>query len=181
MIASYKFKVFTLTYPFSKHNEELSYMAAYCYYLESPKYTLDKTNTLKAIQELQTFIDKYPESEKVEKCNSLIDDLTLKIHNKVFGIARLYYDIEDYNAAITALNNVINDYPTIDNQSEIQFLILDANYKLAINSVSNKKIERLNNTIASYRYFAKNFPDDKRMREANYIYEKSNKQLEKFQ
>ena len=140
-IASYKFKVFTLTYPFSKHNEELSYMAAYCYYLESPKYTLDKTNTLKAIQELQTFIDKYPESEKVEKCNSLIDELTLKIHNKVFGIARLYYDIEDYNAANTALNNVINDYPTIDNQSEIQFLILDANYKLAINSVSNKKIE----------------------------------------
>ena len=59
------------------------------------------------------------------------------------------------------MNNVINDYPTIDNQSEIQFLILDANYKLAINSVSNKKIERLNNTIASYRYFAKNFPDDK--------------------
>ena len=35
MLASYKFKQFTLTYPFSKHNEELLYMAAYCYYLES--------------------------------------------------------------------------------------------------------------------------------------------------
>lgn len=181
MLASYKFKLFTLTYPFSKHNEELAYMAAYCYYLESPKYSLDKTNTLKAIQELQTFIDKYPESEKVEKCNYLIDDLTMKIHKKVYGIAKLYYDIEDYNAAITALNNVITDYPTIDNQSEIQFLILDANYKLAINSVSSKKIERLNNTIASYRYFVKNFPEDNRIKEANNIYEKSIKQLEKFQ
>ena len=156
-LASYKFKQFTLTYPFSKHNEELLYMAAYCYYLESPKYSLDKTNTLKAIQELQTFIDKYPESEKVEKCNSLIDDLTLKVHKKVYSIAKLYYDIEDYNAAITALNNVLTDYPTIDNQSEIQFLILDANYKLALNSVTSKKIERLNNTIASYRYFVKNY------------------------
>ena len=181
MLASYKFKLFTLTYPFSKHNEELAYMAAYCYYLESPKYSLDKTNTLKAIQELQTFIDKYPESEKVEKCNFLIDDLTMKVHKKVYGIAKLYYDIEDYNAAITALNNVITDYPTIDNQSEIQFLILDANYKLAINSVTSKKIERLNNTIASYRYFAKNFPEDNRLKEANNIYEKSIKQLEKFQ
>ena len=181
MLASYKFKLFTLTYPFSKHNEELAYMAAYCYYLESPKYSLDKTNTLKAIQELQTFIDKYPESEKVEKCNFLIDDLTMKVHMKVYGIAKLYYDIEDYNAAITALNNVITDYPTIDNQSEIQFLILDANYKLAINSVTSKKIERLNNTIASYRYFAKNFPEDNRLKEANNIYEKSIKQLEKFQ
>ena len=44
MLASYKFKLFTLTYPFSKHNEELAYMAAYCYYLESPKYSLDKVN-----------------------------------------------------------------------------------------------------------------------------------------
>ncbi|MAD49737.1 MAG: outer membrane protein assembly factor BamD [Flavobacteriales bacterium] len=181
MLASYKFKIFTLTYPSSKHNEELSFMAAYCYYLESPKYSLDKTNTIKAIQELQTFINNYPESDKVAECNALIDDLTEKVHKKVYGIAKLYYDIEDYNAAITALNNVITDYPTIENQSEIQFLILDANYKLAINSVTNKKIERLNNTIASYRYFSKNFPEDEKLKDAQNIYEKSIKQLEKFQ
>ena len=48
----------------------------------------------------------------------------MKVHKKVYGIAKLYYDIEDYNAAITALNNVLTDYPTIDNQSEIQFLPL---------------------------------------------------------
>ena len=65
MLASYKFKLFTLTYPSSKYNEELSYMSAYCYFLESPKYSLDKTNTQKAIQELQAFIDKFPNSEKV--------------------------------------------------------------------------------------------------------------------
>lgn len=181
MLASYYFKIFTLTYPFSKHNEELAYMAAYCYYLESPKSTLDKTNTVKAIQELQAFIDKYPESEKVSACNGLIDDLTEKVHDKVYKIAKLYYDIEDYNAAITALNNVITDYPTIDNQSEIQFLILDANYKLATNSVASKKVERLNNTIASYRYFSKSFPENQKIKEAKNIYEKSIKQLDKFQ
>jgi outer membrane protein assembly factor BamD len=181
MLASYKFKIFTLTHPLSKHNEELSFMAAYCYYIESPKYSLDKTNTIKAIQELQTFIDKYPESDRVAECNGLIDDLTEKVHKKVYGIAKLYYDIEDYSAAITALNNVITDYPTIENQSEIQFLILDANYKLATNSVTNKKVERLNNTIASYRYFSKNFPEDEKLKDAQNIYEKSIKQLEKFQ
>ena len=180
MLASYKFKLFTLTYPYSKYNEELSYMSAYCYFLESPKYSLDKTNTLKAIQELQAFIDKFPNSEKVAECNLLIDDLSLKIHKKVFSIAKLYYDIEDYNAAITALNNLVADYPTIDNQSEIQFLILDSNYKLASNSINSKKLERINNTIASYLFFAKNYPEDKRIKDAQIIYEKSIKQLEKF-
>ena len=64
MLASYYFKIFTVNYPYSKYTEELSFMAAYCYYLESPKYSLDKTNTIKAIKELQAFIDKYPKSEK---------------------------------------------------------------------------------------------------------------------
>ena len=180
MLASYKFKLFTLTYPNSKHNEELAYMSAYCYFLESPKYSLDKTNTLKAIQELQAFIDKYPNSKKVSDCNSLIDALSIKIHKKVYSIAKLYYDVEDYKAAITALNNIILDYPTIENQSEIQFLILDSNYKLATNSISSKKLERINNTIASYLFFAKNYPNDKRQKDAKIIYEKSIKQLEKI-
>ena len=180
MLASYYFKIFTVNYPYSKHTEELSFMAAYCYYLESPKYSLDKTNTIKAIKELQAFIDKYPKSEKIKECNLLIDNLTKKIHDKVFGIAKLYYDIEDYNAAITSLNNVITDYPTIENQSEIHFLILDANFKLAVNSITNKKQERLNNTIASYRYFAENFPNNEKIKLANSIYQKTIKQLENF-
>ena len=78
MLASYYFKIFTVNYPYSKHREELSFMAAYCYYLESPKYSLDKTNTIKAIKELQAFIDKYPKSEKIKECNLLIDNLTKK-------------------------------------------------------------------------------------------------------
>jgi outer membrane protein assembly factor BamD len=181
MLASYYFKIFSLTYPYSKHKEELSYMAAYCYYLESPKATLDKTNTLKAVQELQSFIDNYPESQRVENCNQLIDILTQKIHDKAYLTAKLYYDTEDYKAAITALNNLVLDYPTIDHQSEIHFLILDANYRLASNSVSQKKEERLNNTIASFLHFKTNFPEDEHMKEAQNIYDKTIKQLDKFQ
>ncbi len=181
MLASYHFKIFTLTYPNSKHKEELAYMAAYCYFLESPSPTLDKTNTLKAIEELQAFIDKYPNSDKIDECNNLIDKLTIKIHKKAFKIAKLYYDISDYKAAITSLNNLVLDYPTIDNQSEIQFLILDANYNLAINSVMSKKEDRLNNTLASFNFFKNNYSDDKLMKLAQGIHDKTIKQLEKFQ
>ena len=142
MIASYRFKLFVLTYPNSKHCEELSFMAAYCYYLESPSATLDKTNTLKAIEELQLFVDEYPNSERIKQCNELMDELIDKVHTKSFKIAKLYYDIQEYKAAITALNNLLLDFPTIENKAEIQYLILNANYQLAVNSVSGKKEER---------------------------------------
>ncbi|MGC6470864.1 MAG: outer membrane protein assembly factor BamD [Flavobacteriales bacterium] len=181
MLASYYFKIFTLTYPNSKHVEELSFMSAYCYYLESPSSTLDKTNTLKAISELQSFIDRYPESKRVSECNELIDNLTVKVHVKAFKIAKLYHDIEDYKAAITALNNLIIDYPTIENQQEILYLILQSNYQLAINSIQSKKEERFNNTIAAFNYFKNNNTNEKLLNDAQNIYDKTLKQLQKFQ
>lgn len=178
LLASYHFKLFTINFPYSKHVEELSYMAAYCFYLESPKSTLDVSNTLKAIDELQGFIDRFPESNRIQKCNELIDGLNDKLEDKSLRIAQLYYDLGDYKAAIIALNNLVNDFPAIEKLDEIHYLILDANYKLAINSVQQKKVERYNNTIASYRFFVDNFSNSKKVKDAENIYAKSIKFLE---
>ena len=177
-LASYHFTTFYRRYPISIHSEELDYMAAYCYYLQSPKSSLDGGNTLKAIEELQSFIDRNPDSERIETCNELIDKLTNKLKIKAFEIAKLYYNIEDYKAAISSFNNILGDYPSIEDADMIQFLILDSNFKLASNSVFNKKIERFNNTIASYYYFVDNYESSKKMKEAQSIYDKSIKQLE---
>ena len=106
-----------------KKSEEVAFMNAHCYYLESPSYSLDATNTYKAIGELQYFIDKYPNSERVDKCNSLIDNLRDKLENKAFHNAKLYYDREDFSRF--ALNNVVNDFPDTDYREEAFFLILD--------------------------------------------------------
>nr|MBK9652583.1 hypothetical protein [Bacteroidota bacterium] len=40
-----------------------------------------------------------------------MDELRLKLETKAFKNARLYYQIEDYKAAIISLNNVVKDYP----------------------------------------------------------------------
>ena len=54
--AAYDFENFSKTFPSSEFAEECAYMHAYCYYQDSPKYSLDQTNTIKAINELQLFI-----------------------------------------------------------------------------------------------------------------------------
>ena len=57
LIAAYLFKNYSDIYPYAKHTEECLYMSAYCYYLKAPDYSLDATNTYKAIRELQKFIN----------------------------------------------------------------------------------------------------------------------------
>src|ERR1700759_437431 len=63
--ASYHFKQFGDTYPSSQRAEECNFMSAYCYYLDSPVYSLDQDNTTKAIEKLQLFLNLYPKSERV--------------------------------------------------------------------------------------------------------------------
>ena len=180
LLAAYHFRTFAQTYPRSERVEEVAFMNAHCYYLESPSYSLDATNTYKAIEELQYFIDKYPNSERVDKCNSLIDNLRDKLENKAFHNAKLYYDREDFKSAIVALNNVVNDFPDTDYREEAFFLILDSNYLLASNSVSSKQKERLRNTISAYHFFIDNFESSDKLKEAENIFNKANKQLEKL-
>ncbi|MDD5694598.1 MAG: outer membrane protein assembly factor BamD, partial [Bacteroidales bacterium] len=74
-LASHYFKRFAKNFPTSKYAEECQFMSARCKYKLSPTYSLDQTNTLDAINELQLFIDLYPKSERIPECNELIDQL----------------------------------------------------------------------------------------------------------
>ena len=115
LMAAYLFRNYTINFPNSKHTEECAYMTAYCYYNEAPTYSLDATNTYRAIKELQSFIDRYPTSSRVEKSNGLIDELRAKLSLKAFNNAKQYYKTSHYKAAIIALDNVLIDFSSFSN------------------------------------------------------------------
>ena len=65
--AAFDFDNFTRTFPNSEYAEECSFMHANCFYEDSPGYSLDQTNTFKAIEQLQLFADRYPHSSRLPK------------------------------------------------------------------------------------------------------------------
>jgi|TARA_B110000495_G_scaffold203955_1_gene231209 outer membrane protein assembly factor BamD len=158
LMASYLFNKYIINFPRSLHAEESKFMIAFCHYQEAPEFSLDATNTIKAISKFQDFIDKYPQSDSIKTCNNLMDQLRLNLSNKAFANAKQYYTTENYRAAITALDNVLINYPSIKNREEIYYIILESSYFLAINSIQSKKENRLFKTIDSYNQFKDNYP-----------------------
>ena len=63
-LAGHQFKNFAVTFPQDKRAEDASYMSALCYYQGSMDYNLDQSSTELAINELQNFLNSYPNSEK---------------------------------------------------------------------------------------------------------------------
>ena len=158
-LASYHFDHFAKTYPTSEHAEECAYMNAYCYYTTSPDYSLDQTDTKIAIKKFQSFINKYPQSKRIEEANQTIDLLREKLERKAFENAQQYYHIEDYRAAIHSFENVKKDFPDSPYNEQMDYLIIKCNYLLAINSIESKQMERLDAAILAFDTFKSKYQE----------------------
>lgn len=179
-IAGYYFKSFVKTYPGSPRAEECSFLGAMCNVKNSPEPALDQSETRKAIDELQLFMNRYPNTPKQDTCNALIRTLRNKLEIKALRGAKLYYQMEQYKAATVSLKNVLIDYPDTRYKEEVMLYIVKSNYMLASNSIESKKEERYTETIESYRKFANAFQTSGKLKEAEMMYIDSVEQLEKI-
>ena len=176
-LASYYFNRFISNYPNSSKIEEASYLVAHSYYLATPKYSRDQKDTQKALQALQNFIDKYPSSDKIESTNKYFEDLTHRLEKKSFEIAKQYYHIEDYKAAIMSFDNFVLDHIGSSYKEDALYYKFKAANDLAIKSVLSKKEKRLKVAIAAQAKFKKNFPDSEKMKEVTKLNDNLNKEL----
>ena len=170
-LSQYHFKNYFRSFPTGKHAEECLFMNAYCYYLNSPVYKLDQTDTKNAMAELQNFIDLYPESTRIDSCNKINDLLRGKLEQKEHDIINQYFNIGDYKAAIASSKNFQKDFPESNFIDEMLFTTIDSYYLLAINSLETKKLERLNLAMESYLKLVDLYPKSSYRPKAESVYE----------
>lgn len=170
--AAYYFNRFISNYPKSSKIKEADFLVAECYYKKSPKYSLDQKDTNIALTYLQNFLDKYPNSEYEDTINKQYKELTHKLDKKYFEIAKQYYTIEDYKAAIPALDTYLSDHLGTPYKEDALYYKFLAGYKLAENSVAYKKEKRIKNAIKYFERFKKLFPNSKHIKETEILAEK---------
>ena len=179
ILASYYFKNFANTYAASDLREEADYMAAYSNYQLSPTFRLDQKYTEEAINGFQLFVNTYPNSERVEECNRLIDLMRKKLERKAYESAMLYFDLREYQAAIQSFDNVLKDFPDTENGEQIRYMSIRSAYLLAKNSFVEKQKERFEEAESRASEFLARYPDSRFKKEAANIYEQSTEFLKK--
>ncbi len=168
-LASTYFTNFSSTFAYSPYTEESDFMIAYSSYEQSPSYRLDQTPSIDAINGFQDFANKYPDSERVEQCNQLIDELRTKLELKAYQEGILYYNLKQYNAAVTAFTNMLTGYPESKHAEHARYLILKSAYDYAINSVYEKREIRLKEANLRYKEYISRNPGGKHAKEAEEI------------
>ncbi|MDA3905751.1 MAG: outer membrane protein assembly factor BamD [Bacteroidales bacterium] len=166
ILASYYFKRYYQAYPKTPEAEQALFMSAYSNYLDSPRSSLDQETTVDAIQEMKLFISRFPNSEKVSEGYDLISEMESRLELKAFDMAKLYMKMNDYKAAIASCEAFIKQYQLSDYHEEAMFLIIQANYEYALNSVAFRQEERFSETSEAFVDFVSQFPDSKFLKEA---------------
>ena len=179
-LAGYQFESFVSGYPKSEKVQEAAYLGPKSYSMLSPTYSLDQTDTYKAIEKLQGFIDTYPNSEYLPEANESVRILSEKIEKKVFENAKGYNTISDYKSAIVALDNFIADYPGTPYKEDALFYKFDSAYQLGINSVPAKMEERLGVAKTAYSNLIKFDAETKYKVKANEMLARVEQDLKQF-
>jgi outer membrane protein assembly factor BamD len=176
-MGGYYLGVFPKRFPFSTKAEESLFLSAMCSVQNSPETSLDQNETELAINDLQTFIDQFPNSILVDSCNRIIDKLYGKLELKDYQTVKLYDKTERFHAAVTSAETYLEDHPMSSYDEEVSYLLVKNSYLLAKNSIDSKKKERIEQTIERYRNFAARFPVSTHLRELERFEEEMKEEL----
>lgn len=179
-LAGHQFKNFAVSFPKDARAEDAAYMSALCYYEGSMDYNLDQSSTQMAINELQDFLNNYPNSEKSKNISTLIDELSYKLEFKSYENAKQYFNMGEYKAANTSLENVLEDFPSTKLRPKIYDYIMKARYALAQKSIYDLKDERIESALSFTKVVEKDLPNTEYSKTALDLRQKLEKEKKDF-
>jgi outer membrane protein assembly factor BamD len=164
-LASYYLGSFQNKFPYSPKVEETVFLSAICAVENSPEPSLDQNETEMAIGDLQSFVQRFPNSELVDTCNVIMSKLRLKLETKDVLNVRLYSKTQNYRAATVTAKAFLENYPKSSFREEMGAVLVRNSYQLTVNSIDTKKEERKKASMKYIKDFVAEFPNSDYLRE----------------
>lgn len=113
-------------FPQSPYSDESQYKMAYATFLQSNPPHLTQDKTFEAIQELQFFLEEYPNSDWSAEVHELLQECFDKVAEKDYRIGNLYYKMKDWEAARLYYKELLEVYPMSNWASRAQYEIAES-------------------------------------------------------
>lgn len=175
--AAYYYEQLTQNFPRGKYTEESYFQQGYLYYLASPDYDLDQSETEKAIQKLEVYLTLYPQGKYVSEAEKFLEELRLKLAKKLFMQAQLFLKIGQYKAALTTFQNFISQYPDTPWLEEAYFRRAEAALRMAQSSAPDKQNERFATAHEYYTLAIEKYPNSMFVKSTQNVYDYVRKKL----
>ena len=151
-------------------------------YLDSPDPRLDQTQTYEAINQLQLYLEYYPQSERAKEAQNIMFELQEKLAYKELLAVRLYFNLgtymgNNYLSCVITAQNALKNYPYSKYREEFMFYTIRAKYELAIVSVEEKLQGRYREVVDEYYNYMNEYPEGKYVKQVQKFYDYASKRI----
>ena len=175
--AETNFTNFIATYPLSPFAPDAGFFRIDCLFRQTLRYELDQKPTRNALSAIARYLVENPDSPYRPLCENMTTELNGRVDRKAYENARLYYKMEDYQAASVALRNVLKDNSENIYREDILYYIAMSSYKYASMSVQNKQKERYLIFVDDYLNFVGEYPESSYRGELDGLYKRAQRAL----
>ncbi|MBO4916306.1 MAG: outer membrane protein assembly factor BamD [Bacteroidales bacterium] len=168
--AETNFTNFVAMYPLSPFAPDAGFFRIDCLFRQTLRYELDQKPTNTAIEAIRQYLTENPDTPYHTLCDNMLSELDGRLDRKAYENARLYYKMEDYQAASVALKNVLKDDSENIYREDILYYIAMSSYKYASMSVQEKQKERYLVFVDDYLNFVGEYPESEYRRELDGLY-----------
>ena len=159
LLAANEYQRFIQIYRSDERVQEATYEYAMTFVARSPRYQLDQTDTQRAVQELQLFIDRYPSSAHVASAEAEIRQLREKLGRKEYESAKLYERRDIYESAAITFEGVFDRYPDTEWADDALAGAIRNYVEFSRASVAAKQAERFQKAAELFDRLVEIFPD----------------------
>ena len=147
-----------------------------------PDPRLDQAQTYEAINQLQLYLEYYPQSERAKEAQNIMFELQEKLALRncwQSGCISTWVPIWEttiFSCVITA-QNALKNYPYSKYREEFMFYTIRAKYELAVVSVEEKLQGRYREVVDEYYNYMNEYPEGKYVKQVQKFYDYASKRI----
>lgn len=178
LLAANEYERFTKIYRADERLPDANFEWAMTYFELSPESALDQSDTKRAIQEFELFMDRFPDNDLVNDAQAMIVELRTKLAQKQFDTARLYERRELFEAAALSYESVFDLYPDTEWAQQALVGAIRTYISFSDQSIPSRQAERLESAVKNYDRLTQIFQESPYLKEAESFYKQAQGKLE---
>jgi outer membrane protein assembly factor BamD len=170
LLAANEYTRFMEIYRSDPRVPDAEFERALTYYERSPAFSLDQTDSQRAVEQFQLFINRFPGSDKVVDAEAKIMELREKMAHKQYETAKLYERRELFQAAALSYEAVFDRFFDTVWADDALLGAMKAYIAFSDRSIAARQPERLQKAIDNYDRLIQLFPNSDLLKEAEAVY-----------
>lgn len=122
---------FVSLHPLDENVPYAIYQMGMCHYHQMEALDRDQTETIKASNEWQRLISRYPESKFSTMAKKMLREVRQRLAEREFYVGRFYLRQKKYEAALARFEKIASEYANVGLDYKIEYYIRDTKAKIA--------------------------------------------------